>query len=395
MKPRIFIPIISIVFLSFCFLSCSRQKDLDQISRRNSSPQSQETQQQTQKKLSHEWFYFSGSSFYKAESPQNAPQILKKPWTEAVRISSSLSIQNESKDYDVFFTVNKVGILISKPDTAKKAVIAGDSQLFSKLTAGSLVCVDGFPVFHTYKNSFFSGKEKTIESLPFLVQFHPDTSIFLPLLYTKDLQIVEDAQVTDVQYTAGVWVASLKTETNDKTKFDYINFFSYEPLVQFSPAKRNIVLETKPLSVGEYRKLLTPSSFSSAPPRLKELYKRLPSGFPFYASVTLPNGGSAVTYLNGSVDNDITLPSQAVLAETFSLAVFADGTSFFAGALPDNYILQDGEPVAFRLPKLPSGFTYGNIGVSGSILYVSWEEGSFYETGRSGFLTVDLKEILY
>ena len=92
---------------------------------------------------------------------------------------------------------------------------------------------------------------------------------------------MDDAQVTDVQYTAGVWVASLKTETNDKTKFDYLNFFSYEPLVQFSPAKRNIVLETKKLSVGEYRKLLTPSSFTSAPARLKELYKRLPGRFSF------------------------------------------------------------------------------------------------------------------
>ncbi len=83
--------------------------------------------------------------------------------------------------------------------------MASPAVRFSKLTAGSLVCVDGFPVFHTYKNSFFSGKDKTIESLPFLVQFHPGTSIFLPLLYTKDLKIMDDAQVTDVQYTAGVW----------------------------------------------------------------------------------------------------------------------------------------------------------------------------------------------
>lgn len=387
--------ILLFIVTSMFFFSCSRSKSVNRPVQQTQEPQARQLPSQPAQKPSHTWYYFSGASFFNIDTPYNAPQILKKPWTESIRISSSLSVKNDSKEYDVYFTVNRSGLLIAKPSLPKKAVLAGDTQLFSKLTAGSLVCVDGFPVFHTYRNSFFSSKDKTIENLPFLVQFHPETSIFLPLLYTKDLQVMDEAQVTDVQYTAGIWVASVKTETNDKTKFDYINFFSYEPLVQFSPAKRNIVLETNTISAGEYRKMLTPAPFASAPARLKELYKRLPVNFPFYASVALPDGGSAVTYLRGSAETDTPLPSQALLADTFSLAIFADGTCFFAGALPNNYILANGEPVAFRLPKLPNGFTYGNIGVSGTTLYISWEEGSFYETGRSGFLTVDLKEILY
>lgn len=387
--------ILLFIVTSIFFFSCSRSKSVNRPVQQTQEPQARQLPSQPAQKPSHTWYYFSGASFFNIDTPYNAPQILKKPWTESIRISSSLSVKNDSKEYDVYFTVNRSGLLIAKPSLPKKAVLAGDTQLFSKLTAGSLVCVDGFPVFHTYRNSFFSSKDKTIENLPFLVQFHPETSIFLPLLYTKDLQVMDEAQVTDVQYTAGIWVASVKTETNDKTKFDYINFFSYEPLVQFSPAKRNIVLETNTISAGEYRKMLTPAPFASAPARLKELYKRLPVNFPFYASVALPDGGSAVTYLRGSAETDTPLPSQALLADTFSLAIFADGTCFFAGALPNNHILANGDPVAFRLPKLPNGFTYGNIGVSGTTLYISWEEGSFYETGRSGFLTVDLKEILY
>lgn len=387
--------ILLFIVTSIFFFSCSRSKSVNRPVQQTQEPQARQLPSQPAQKPSHTWYYFSGASFFNIDTPYNAPQILKKPWTESIRISSSLSVKNDSKEYDVYFTVNRSGLLIAKPSLPKKAVLAGDTQLFSKLTAGSLVCVDGFPVFHTYRNSFFSSKDKIIESLPFLVQFHPETSIFLPLLYTKDLQVMDEAQVTDVQYTAGIWVASVKTETNDKTKFDYINFFSYEPLVQFSPAKRNIVLETNTISAGEYRKMLTPAPFASAPARLKELYKRLPVNFPFYASVALPDGGSAITYLRGSAETDTPLPSQALLADTFSLAIFADGTCFFAGALPNNHILANGDPVAFRLPKLPNGFTYGNIGVSGTTLYISWEEGSFYETGRSGFLTVDLKEILY
>lgn len=396
MKTRFFSPMLILCIYAVLFFSCKDNKNEKQTILKDTINHTQEiTQPVTQPVTSHSWFYFTGTNFFQIDIPQNAPQILKKPWTEAVRISSALSIKNNTKNYDVYFTVNRSGLLIAQPDHPKKAIIANDLQLFSKLTAGSLVCVDGFPVFHTYKNSFFAGKEKTIENLPFLVQFHPGTSIFLPLLYTKDLKILSDTQVTDVQYTAGVWIAALKTETEEKTQFEYMNFFSYEPLVQFSPTKRTILLETKNISVSEYRQLLTPTPFSSSPGRLKDLYKRLPNNFPFYATCTLPNGGSAVTYLSGSAENEKTMSSQALLAETFSLAVFSDGTCFFAGALPQKHILSNGSPLAFRLPRLPLGFTYGDIGVCKTTLYVAWEEGSFYETGRSGFLTVDLEQILY
>ena len=54
-----------------------------------------------------------------------------------------------------------------------------------------------------------------------------------------------------------------------------------------------------------------------------------------------------------------------------------------------------GMPVAIRLPKLPVGFVYSDFVISGSTLYVAWEESSFYETGRAGFLQVNLDRTLY
>lgn len=351
-------------------------------------------QVQIKSKQTHQWFYFSGNSFYETDHPSSVPRLIKKPWTETERISSALSIRNEKRDYDVYFIVNKIGMLIAKPDHPKKAIIASDQQLFSPLTSGALVCIDNFPVFHTYKNSFFS---KTIkkEKLPFLVQFHPGTSIFLPLLYTSDLGIDDMTEVTDLQYAKGFWIAALKTESEDATKFDYLNFFSYEPITRQSAVRKSLHLEKKQLSTAEYREFLSPYNFSEAPKRIKELYKKLPKDYPFYSNVSETNEGASLNYLNGDMTDERLIASNALIAETFSLAVFSDGTSFFAGSLPNKHILNQGEPIAFRLPRLPEHFSYTDFGISGSMLYIGWEESFFYETARTGFLCVDLEEILY
>ena len=59
------------------------------------------------------------------------------------------------------------------------------------------------------------------------------------------------------------------------------------------------------------------------------------------------------------------------------------------------HVVNEGRPVAFKLPRLPAGYTYSCALIAGSTLFVSWEETAFFETGRSGFLAVDLERILY
>ena len=50
--------------------------------------------------------------------------------------------------------------------------------------------------------------------------------------------------------------------------------------------------------------------------------------------------------------------------------------------------------MAFRLPLLPTGYTYGDFAVAGNTLYVAWEQTNFYKTSRAGFLSVNLAAIL-
>ena len=58
-------------------------------------------------------------------------------------------------------------------------------------------------------------------------------------------------------------------------------------------------------------------------------------------------------------------------------------------------VLNGGKTVALKLPKLLAGYVYSGFTVSGSSLYAAWEETSFFKTGRSGFICVDLDAVLY
>lgn len=124
------------------------------------------------------------------------------------------------------------------------------------------------------------------------------------------------------------------------------------------------------------------------------------SGFdktlPFEIEVQNAGGNSPRYYANKIANStEKSLKAKAILSQSWSGALFEDGTLFLEGALPGKHILRGGKPVAIRLPKLPAGFVYSNFVISGTTLYAGWEETSFYKTGRSGFIQVNLDKTLY
>ncbi|MBQ3648972.1 MAG: hypothetical protein II957_02110, partial [Treponema sp.] len=68
--------------------------------------------------------------------------------------------------------------------------------------------------------------------------------------------------------------------------------------------------------------------------------------------------------------------------------VFADGTTYIKKTAADS------QTVAFRLPLMPAGYNYGEVAIAGNYLYVAWEQTIFYKTGRSGFISVNLEDVL-
>ena len=43
---------------------------------------------------------------------------------------------------------------------------------------------------------------------------------------------------------------------------------------------------------------------------------------------------------------------------------------------------------------MPAGYNYGEVAIAGNYLYVAWEQTIFYKTGRSGFISVNLEDVL-
>jgi hypothetical protein len=148
--------------------------------------------------------------------------------------------------------------------------------------------------------------------------------------------------------------------------------------------------------VDFFRECKRQIDYKSAPDRIKKLLAGFDTKLPFEITVKNAGGFSPRTYENTvSNINEKELHATAILSQSWSAALFEDGTLFLEGALPGRHILRSGMPVAIRLPKLPTGYVYSDFVISGTTLYAAWEESAFYKTGRSGFLQVNLDRTLY
>ena len=96
--------------------------------------------------------------------------------------------------------------------------------------------------------------------------------------------------------------------------------------------------------------------------------------------------------ITGSFEQE--LNANAIISQSWSAALFEDGTLFIEGALPGKHILRGGKPVAIRLPKLEVGYVYSDFVISGTTLYAAWEQSDFYKVSRSGCLSVDVNATL-
>jgi len=340
----------------------------------------------------HQWYAFSSSGYSSVSSPQTSPAAQSKPWTEAVRISSSSAVSAEDgQTQKAFMIVNRLGVLSLD---GSKMELNQDTTLFSERTAGNLVFVNGTPVYSLYKSTFFNSNLQDNQH-PFLVQFDPVSKISYPLVNCDNLTENKACEVTDFIWDGRTWFCCIKSEENTKTEFSYIKWVSNIPLLSQSPAiaSKNIVIEES--DAETFRKEREPLSFGKAPDRIRKLLDGMASTVPFNLTVMTAGGTSPRLYSNVAKENEEALTAYGVVSESWSGILFQDGTLYLEGALDGRHILRKGKPVAIRLPKIPYGFNYTSFVISGATLYAAWEESDFYMTSRSGFIKVDLDETLY
>ncbi len=393
------------VLVLYSITSCSKENTALQDSNYASLLESGNSQRQT----THRWFYFTEDGFKETDIPRNAPDTKRKPWTESIRITSSLHINNMA-----YLGVNKLGF-IEVPHTfgfqengiASKVSLITNSNIFSKGVLGEVYNVDAKPVLSFYTNSFFDNDETKKEGFdsttPFLVSFDTETYEFLPLLSQEDLisfmhfehenpdrEQYALSEIRDIYYKEPLWTLLFKSFQESRTDFFALSFLPSSPLGEIE--NQSFVANT--LTMDEYRVLSRPKPSSDLPRRLQELLEPIASSVSYYLDYSINNGSSNDQYEHiGS--NAKPIQGYALSLDHCTLAIFEDGTIIFAGGLPSKEVLNEGKPLAFTLPDLGAGYLYGPTVLSGSTLIVSWEETSFFETGESGFLAVDMEQVLY
>ena len=350
-------------------------------------------------KTNHIWYYFTNLTFRAIDKVQNVPAQQILPWTEAIRISSANNTADAFESTTAYAVVNRLGMLKFENDGV---FLSPDVTVFNGRTAGNLVFVNNIPVYSVYKSSFFNNtisdpsyKNNSAAHL-FLLQFDPYTKISYPIINSTSIIRQVNSEITDFHWDGLEWICSIKTISDNKNDFSYVKFRTQIPLLAISPSTANSSLSIEESSLQEFRNCKTYINYSQSPERIKKLLSGFDKKLPFIIEVKTAGGTSPRTYENliaGSQEKN--LNAKAILSQSWSAALFEDGTLYLEGALPGHHILRSGMPVAIRLPKLPVGFVYSDFVISGTTLYAAWEESSFYKTGRSGFLQVNLDRTLY
>lgn len=342
----------------------------------------------------HQWYYFTADGFQKTSLPQASEIASLKPWSESFRVSQA----NCDSNGNGYLLVNRLGAVFF--EEGKAPVLFQDRQLFSENSASNMFFSEGEAFFTLSKNTFFNPEASLEENFsntqerPFLVRIDTPSRSFFPVLTYSDISLSYGGEITGTYFDGRTFISSVKTLENGKTKFTFLKYTPKGSLSSLSPHSQKGKIDIEETTKEEYRKVSSPSPFSSSPKRLTELLNSLPKNFDF--SVTLKNteGSSPRLYATNPEQENLT-EAKAIIAPEWICAVFCDGTVYFRGALKDREIAGNSKTIAFKLPKLPEGYVYTDFCISYDTMAAGWEEKDFYKTGRSGFITVDLGEVLY
>ncbi|MBE6351118.1 MAG: hypothetical protein E7062_10295 [Spirochaetaceae bacterium] len=371
MKKNIFLGILGISFLFLgCFSDNDTQVSLEEI---------------VQPKKLHSWYQFDGKSFKNIDKITDYTDVISKPWTEAVRVSDSVMLAHKA-----YFLVNKIGI-VGFDDTRQNPLVHSDSDVFSSKTAKKFFLINNTPYLFTYKNTFFNAHQHSDDNA-FLYRFESDVGVFFSQLEKKIFELPEQTEIVDMFVVNGDYYFAFKRALPEKSYFYYKKMTNYIPSTNVQSFSATI----EDIPQDEFISFSSPKSYDFLPSRIQKLLARFDKDISYFLVVHSALDGSKKTFsqLKNDTSDDL-LNGEVFLTDTFSLAVFSDGTCFFEGALPKNYIVKNGEVLAFKLPKLPNNFSYTNIGVTTEKLYVGWEQRDFYKIQNAGFIEINLKELLY
>lgn len=378
MKKNIFFKVF-LLFVLILNFSCKKNNNI--ISEFN----------QLKEVKNHKWYYLTHNEIQEIDLPQNAPEQSFLPWTEGIRISSASNVpeMNKNHSYVAYALVNRLGLIAFSESSME---LFTDHSIFYNDTADSIIFSGSIPIFYLYKSSFFNSKlesetSRIQEERPFLVEFNPSSKLFFPLVSYPNLNLSQEDQIVDFFWDGKTWACSAKKTLDSKVEFKFFAWESLISLADLSPALNKNVFSFKSLTEGEFRKLSMPKLFEDSPEILKNMLSFLFDDYTFYITWRDSSGTSPISYYRQG-KNDVTLNALGSYIPYYdcSVVIFSDGTTYIK-------YLNENKSLAFRLPKLPRGFTYGDFTLAGTTLYVAWEEKDFFKVGRSGLISVNLASL--
>ncbi len=350
----------------------------------------------------HRWYFFTEDGFSSTDLPQKSGISTLKPWTESLRAGEA----GTALDGSGYMAVNRLGVIhfALGEDGQIEPFLLQDYEIFSNSTVSTLFFEGNNPYLTLVRSSFFNkdaslsdNPQKQDSNRPFLVRISPEFKAFYPAITYGDLNLAEGGEITGTFFDGTTFVSSIKKLKNSKTEFSYISFTANGSLESLVPYTQDTKVNVEETSEENYRLLNSPKNFDLAPKRLQKLLASIPGNFSFSVecrSLGEPSSRIFISATRGQAEDSLA-KAQAQISDGWCCAVFPDGTTYFNGALEGLPILNSGKNIAFRLPKLPEDYVYSVFCIAGTTLAVAWEESDFYKTGRSGFLTVDLKKVLY
>ena len=304
------------------------------------------------------------------------------PWTEAVSVTA-LAMQFSPP----LFLVNKLGVLQFESDDTYKFVPipllqAVSAQDFFSTTQGLL--------FRTFRNELFNTSPHNPDKpAPFLCRYNPLTEQAYPILSTIDLQLPNEAQSTHFQKYKNSWLASFKTESENRTFFDYI---------ELKNIFENDELRFTSISAEEFQKratneIIQPNGAANEPLQicLETIAASLEDGLQVFTHVYASDAESKKTYhLKTSVSTTQEQTAHAIWQDNKLFFLLQTGLLYIAEWQENSVVLEKRQ-----LLPLPDQFVYTffAIDTASQSLVAFWEEQRFFMLGKTGGIHMSLESL--
>ncbi|HHU35800.1 MAG TPA: hypothetical protein GXZ47_01085 [Treponema sp.] len=322
------------------------------------------------------WYYFSSLGIHAVSSPALIPAKPFIPWTEAVRVVDTALLPSGP-----VFLINKLGIMAPGSHDIPPALIT-DSTFFSDRTAQGFVLSPTNAAVHLYRNTFFTAKDSSAEDI-FLINYHPITGKFSPLLRASDLNIPTNTQCTGINQIGSMWYGIFKVQKESTVEFLYREFKTFPPKQDVNGTC--LLADTTSIDAAAYQLSVMPFPLNTLPDSILTLVSHIPAETPLAINLYPTDSGTTQAYVRGSGQE--IRKGFAIASDTTTAVLFADGTMYIRDR-------QDTVRI-FKLPQLSRGYEYSGFLLSGKKLLAAWEEQRFYETGRTGILEISLPDGVY